>query len=49
MPRPNSGPRLKPNKVGVYEIRWTELGTGRSKRVSTGKKDAAQAADALRI
>ena len=47
MPRANAGPRLKPNKAGFYEISWTE--NGRSQRVSTGKKDAAEAADALRV
>src|SRR4028119_223042 len=48
MPRPNAGPRLKPNKLQVYEIRWTETGTGRSKRVSTGTTDAAEAANTFR-
>jgi hypothetical protein len=48
MPRPNAGPRLKPNKLQVYEIRWTETGTGRSKRVSTGTTDAVEAANTFR-
>lgn len=33
MPRPNQGPRLKRNAVGIYEIHWTD--DGRSKRSST--------------
>jgi integrase len=47
MPRANTGPRLKPNAAGFYEIHWTEH--GRSKRVSTGTKNAAEAADAFRV
>lgn len=33
MPRANSGPTLKLNERGIYEIRWTDA--GRSKRCST--------------
>jgi integrase len=46
MPRQNLGPRLEPNERGFIEIRWTE--NGRSRRSSTGTKDAAKAQEVFR-
>lgn len=45
MPRPNKGPRIEINGRGVYEIRWSE--NRRSRRLSTGTSDMAQAQQAL--
>lgn len=49
MPRQNQGPYLsdQPNSHGLYEIRWTEAGTGRSKRRSTGESDPRRAQKVL--
>lgn len=41
MPRPNKGPRLEQNAVGIWEIRWTDK--GRSKRVSTRATSLSEA------
>jgi len=45
MPRANNGPYIKPNRYGVYEIRWSE--GGRSCRRTTGSKDPHFAQKAL--
>lgn len=45
MPRPNHGPKLKPNDKGIYEIRWSD--NGRSQRLSTRTKNLAEAQQAL--
>ncbi len=45
MSRPNYGPRLRPNKAGVFSIHWTEK--GRSKRVSTGTANLSEAQKVL--
>lgn len=41
MARPNKGPRIELNPAGMYEVRWTD--NGRSKRVSTGTREMAEA------
>lgn len=45
MPRVNTGPKLRPNPSGFWEIHWTE--NGRSKRASTRTKDRQQAQQVL--
>lgn len=46
MPRPNTGPRLKPHKdTGILYITWTE--SGRSKRLSTGTANLSEAQKVL--
>lgn len=47
MPRPNNGPRLVPNKHGIFDIRWNE--GGRSRRLSTQTRDRAVAQEALAL
>lgn len=39
MARPNRGPHLskEPNRFGIWEISWTDPGTGRTRRRSTGE------------
>lgn len=45
MPRKPTGPKLKTNHQGYFEIHWTEA--GRSKRVSTGTADLQEAQSVL--
>lgn len=45
MAKPNTGPRLKLNERGIYEIHWTEA--GRSRRSSTRTSDIGSAQKVL--
>lgn len=49
MSRPNRGPHLsdRPNQFGVWEICWTDPGSGRSRRRSTGEANHASAQKVL--
>lgn len=49
MARPNRGPHLskKPNRFGVWDICWTDAGSGRSRRRSTGEANNASAQKVL--